>query len=578
MLSLGFTMRDEFDTARIREADNRAADAIRTAMRDPRGGYLQKIGREALGGSREQAFAQLDENLRLIDESLTSPAQRQKFQLALQQRMIDAHAAADEHESTQLRVYTIGETKASIENWASDITDGVYGDYTSPTFQAAYQTLLHTTDELVALEGGGEEEARNARMKVSTELHTRVIDRYLQDGRGSEAADYFALVRDSMTPQGQDPVARAVARASQKDTAVRLANQFMPAVELPLPEKWDRQSMVNFALLQSATQVQRYGNAVRAAEEAFTAGKINAATREEVLSVLKANNDRALDLRAQWRDQVGAEARRVLQADPRLTVEGLPDSLYASAAQLDLLPALNSFAENRRDVTDPKALSLVDGASKEALRLVSKDQWRDFFVGRLNRTDMNYALSRWEDANNPENSDYRHFLTVRDRFRAFARNPLVGVLTDSTNDAARRQEEANFDVLTQRLDDHFLRWQEANKRKPTDLEVQAELDKLLADPVYYNPPGWAGETRVARFRMAWEQAKLRAEGSDVLLESYVYDVDGEKVKEADVASMIPPSVLQQITADIVAAKRLPTAEAILKRWRANGSPRTLTKP
>jgi len=475
---------DELDTVRTREADNRAADEIRRALYDPKGGYLTKVGRSAMGNAREQTFNQLRDTLTKIEDGLDNDTQRGKFRLAVEDRLVDANLRADAHETDQRRAYGIGETKAGIDNGITDAVNAIG----TPMFDKEAAAVMTLADELSDWMQGGPEEKKQTRLEVSTKLHSAVVEDLVRREQGEVASQYLKAVKAEVLPQERPKLDVLVERGVQHEQATKLTFELTKEARASVgyaPDATREQKVQTFLTAEH----QRLMSLVAAREKLdtmFEARKVNAKVRDEVRDRLREMERDAKESAADQRISYIERAQQMLRDDPALSVDRLPDDLYVPLVALHGLDDLVTFQETRRTPTDPQVLLQVDNVDPNYLRSISRAEWRAALMGKLAPNAMNYAIAKWEAANDPEKNEPKQFITVRDRLRNFARLPAVGVLTDTNDPNKRRAEETAFEQLETKFNTKMLEWQAENKRKPTDTDVQKVLDEIAVDTVFLN--------------------------------------------------------------------------------------------
>ena len=188
-------LQEEFNVARIKEADNRAADVFRDVV----GRYQRTVGKDATGKGREQAFTEIEERLRGIGEKLDTQDQRDAFEEQVAARMVRARGIADAHEADQIRVDAVGQAKARQDSEMLDAV-GAAGD---PT-QFAYHrgVMLSEVDNQADLAGMTQDDPRRAlaRREVLSQLHDQAVRSLVSQGRAGAARQHLEAAGDDVDP------------------------------------------------------------------------------------------------------------------------------------------------------------------------------------------------------------------------------------------------------------------------------------------------------------------------------------------------------------------------------------------
>lgn len=552
---------DELDTARTREADNRAADEIRRALYDPETGYTTKIGRAALGDAREQTFAALRTRLEAIDSRLDNDVQRSKFRAAMEDRLVDAETTADAHQTRQQRAYGIGETQAAIEGGITDLVAAIG----TPRFDKEMALLVDLADELNDWTQGGPEAKKQVRQDVTTKAHTAVVEDLVRREQGTLAGKYLEAVRQEVNPQDRPKLDALVDRGTLNEQATALALELTAdaRAETTYPQGSTREQKVQTFLTAEQRRIDALVAARDKLDRMFSDGKVTDRVRAAVRDRFREMEHDARLLAADKRITYIERAQQALRDDPRLTAERLPDNLYVPLVAMHGLDEVVAWQENRRNATDPAVMDQVIAMSAQELRSMSQTELRSKLLGHVSDSGMAYAMAKWASANDPDNAGPRSLVSMRDRLRAFARMPAVGILTNATSEQTRREEEARFDDFVVRFDDRMRQWQLDNKRKATDQDVQDMLDRTAVDTVHQvGMFGGAKSERVLGLIPKTEQ------------DDYYVTVAGKQVPIREVA-LIPAKVLTVVQRTLRDSGEPVTTQNVLREWYARGKPMSI---
>lgn len=119
-MSIASMLRDEEDTAGSKEAYTQFADYATETLHNPQTGYLNKVGKSAVGYERARALGDLEKRARQIEEQLPNDVQKGKFRDAAARHMAAVKESVYGHEASQRRVWNLGQTRAMAKQAARD--------------------------------------------------------------------------------------------------------------------------------------------------------------------------------------------------------------------------------------------------------------------------------------------------------------------------------------------------------------------------------------------------------------------------------------------------------------------------
>lgn len=220
VFNIGAHLQTQFDIARAKEADNLAADTIRTEL----GAYLQTQGKSATGDARKRAFDSMRSKLSALDKSLGSAGQKTLFQRSVSSRMQEAAFRADEHLAKQTMVYNLAETTTQANSELSDAVD----NYGNADFDVHKGNMERAIDDVADQKGWAKDsEQRKALHKdAATSLHSLVVDRLVTEGNMTEAAKYLEAHGAEIEPGRRADLQKVVKKATVADRAQRLQREF----------------------------------------------------------------------------------------------------------------------------------------------------------------------------------------------------------------------------------------------------------------------------------------------------------------------------------------------------------------
>lgn len=227
-------MQRDVNDAATKEADNAAAQALNTLLHDPKSGYLNTQGKEALD-RREDAQQYAQDSIDKAGEGLTNDMQRRMFTDVARRRMLMAQEQINVHAAAQTRVYNETETtkridnsrKDAVANWTLWNTGKVLEDGTKEpnAYSTAKATMIGEANHLAALKGFGpdSETAKSLRLGQTTALHSDIISTMLAADKVKDAKDYYEKNSEEIDPEKRSEFKKMLNTAGVAEDGIKLA-------------------------------------------------------------------------------------------------------------------------------------------------------------------------------------------------------------------------------------------------------------------------------------------------------------------------------------------------------------------
>jgi len=329
-------LQDQLDRAKVTEADNLTSDAIRTALHDPKTGYLNKIGRDATGDARKQHEEALNKQIESIGKTLGNDYQRSQWTARVAERRERAMAAADEHEVRQTHNYWKGVTKAAEEAARID------GD------QAR---MLEAVDEQAKLDGVGDEVRDMMRLDANTKLwEDRIRLTVTQDPAGARAMLTKATAAHEIHPERLDDLRRLVQQSDDDEKALDL---FTAIVREPT-----RQGMALDEQQRIAKEILDYERENK---------RVSADVYRKTLAQIEHHFDEAYQARQRARADMMDQVEKVFVQDPAASVESLPQPMR------ERIDSLGLWGDAARSAANVRAQRLAGKKVKDSTVEENKD-------------------------------------------------------------------------------------------------------------------------------------------------------------------------------------------------------------
>lgn len=456
------------DITRAKEADNLAADVERRLMHDPKEGYGNAVGRDAID-RREQLDRTYDTEIGKIRSTLRTHRQVAMFEKAQAQRAQRFKGTADVHFAQQQRNWQAGTYAAAVETGIADAVQG----FGTTAYDVKKQLVHRDVDELANSRGYGQQDPQRVLLHrdADTKLHGMVLSQLVDSGQATAARSYLEKNAGEIDQEALGKMRSLVERAGVDDMAFRLS-QAIAETGKPFEE-------------QVALVNQRVGKEMPIEVLGNKVGSIPAITvevRDATIARLKDAENMRVRAAAVAEDKLAVEAETWLLENPQLGVQAMPPKLFVAVRDAGLLPRIGTFAENHRYLDDPQALGQLEGMSTEALRELSPAQFRNQFRHRLGERNWTHAQALYAQAWKVEKEEQTFLLDQRDVLRAAAAQhykiPRSGQLND--------RQAATFDTFLRHVQprlEAFERGVLKGQRKANPAEMQKLVDDLLIDTV-----------------------------------------------------------------------------------------------
>jgi hypothetical protein len=209
--------------AKVKDADNELSERLRQVLTDPKTGYLNQAGRNAVD-AQDSARQQVDKAIKDVGAGITNPAQQEMWKAAAERRRILAQGQVDEHFTQQSKVYAVesagARIKTQMQNAAAYYTD-------AQQIRTARDSMYAEIDHIAHVKGMGDDERKQAHLEASTMLHKGVIDAYVGADRPSDALKYLGAAKDAgeIDPTKYDEIHKGLIEVATKADSMRLADR-----------------------------------------------------------------------------------------------------------------------------------------------------------------------------------------------------------------------------------------------------------------------------------------------------------------------------------------------------------------
>lgn len=518
----------ETDEAFIKEKDNQFAETLRKLLHDPDGGYLNTLGKDAVGG-RDGTIEAVNKARQIIEQDIRTPQQRAMWQGVADRRVQSGLGMIDTHASQQVKVYREGQTVARIKTGVDDaVANWAGGDAPGGLYSTARSTTLAEVDELAKLRGYSPEQAQQLRQETLTGMHGSVIGNMISLGATKQAQAYLDKNIKEIDPEKVDDFRKLVEQSNLKDRSLELS-----------------------MTIKGGLSQQR-----KTLDEMFTRGEINAEMRDATLTRMEHNYSIQKAQQAEWEKSLIGQAQDYLIKNPNATVQDLPPQMYRSLVSTGHIGTIAGFARSGRFDTDPRVWAEISSMSQSELAKMTPAEFFNRYRGKLDdaHLEKGYALVNGArgEAKDPQHLD---IISTNDRMKGAA--VQLGIL-DATGKPSDDQATAYF-AFQQNIEKRVTAFERNNlggKRKATDEELQLIIDGVAMDRVFRTT--WTGK-QVAE--------PIATMDTDNLANAYVV-VGGERIPVA----RINPSMRATIV-DKLMSRGLPvTEQAIAELWVKAGKP------
>ena len=324
-------MQADVNEAKVKEADNAAADSVREVLHNPDSGYLTQTGKNAIDGYRPTADA-IDKALKDAGQGLENDAQKRMFNEVAMRRRQQALGQAETHAAVQTKQYNYDATVARIGTNERDMVSGAPAwRVPGSAYAQADATRKGEIENAIEQKLGAtaDKALKDAfRLELNTRAHTAVIADMLSRNQPKDAQEYFAAKLREIDPEKQDDIRKALETAGRQDNVLRYSDKLFATTK-------------GFAAQMDKVQKD------------FDAGTLDAKEREAIEARIEHKRSVALSQQAEGEKWALGQAFDFLQKNPGKSVEDLPPGIYRSV--LTHLPSLRSFVmAEGKTTTDPQ--------------------------------------------------------------------------------------------------------------------------------------------------------------------------------------------------------------------------------
>lgn len=534
---IGADMADEHTDTVLRERDNRLQEVIRQRL-ESQDGYLNKVGKAAVGETRERVLEDLRNDFEELTDDL-SPFERQVFGKVAMSRWQTAVGRIDEHEVKQHRAWSIGETTARAQSMA----DQAFAAAGTDDWHVHYGTMRNELERLADLAGLPEDsEQRNSLvLEASTKLHERVVASLAQRDPAAAAKHLQrAEERGELRHGAEKELREIVDRASTSDASLRLAQEFAGVHRTT-------EGGIDLAAAEARLSEQ------------FQEGKITAQVYDATLERLGRTDRIGRESHARDLNAAVDQATAWLAENPLRGVADLPPDLFVRLKNSGALDTVNRFADGGRYSTDPQAFYEAMQLPADELRRVSQAEVYRQFRGRLGDAELSKVMARHAAANQRADSEQTFLLSVQDRLNNAA-NKMLGFEPGRTLDAAESEKKFR---LTQRLEERLQQYEQqvlGGTRKANPKEFQDVLDRVALDRVLIAGTGYFTDDSAPAIVVMDDPERARL--------AYI-PVGAEEVY----LKQIPKAVQTMIQQDIEASGGEISEQGVAELWVRTGKPK-----
>jgi len=454
------TLQDQVDEARTKESYTQWADASSGVLRNSHDGYLNKVGKSAVGQSREAALNQIEAKRKEYEEGLDNETQRGIFREAAARHMIGVKETVYSHEAGAMAEWNYGQAQALEQQSIDDAADAfmrkppagkeeehavvvagaqLRADASNPQNQEpgqipapagkgpSYETFRNTaidqTNAKADIKGLGPDDPQRAAMvkATTTQLHATIVERLIDGDRLKEAKDYASKIPGKeidSTVMGK--INKAIEGETRADDALRLSMEILDG----LTTKVDNPETGPATGLEAMGQELAYASSrpaaqgtlntttmvVRAEAELkyrFREGKIDSKTYSMALANVREQHS---ILVAEWNgnaQKVLLEGEKFLANNPSVTSidsPSFPRALRDRLIEFGQLDNADRIASARAKtggrVTDSATYyqMLHDNQRGALVGMTETELFNRYYAG-LSSTDWNEAQHKLEVAN-----------------------------------------------------------------------------------------------------------------------------------------------------------------------------------
>lgn len=449
MMSLARVLQDEVDDARVKESYTQAAEHAMRAL-STKDGYLSKIGKDAVGQSREDTLESIGKKAKEIEDSLDNEHQRARFRAGWGQHFVAIEERVYGHEAEQMRTWTVSRSKAMSIQAANDAIDSWFSRSATPTatataraakaratsqalgelgvmvpeqaipgdpadlptkdasFERNKSLAIQQAHEVANAMGFGSDDPQRQLLvqDATKQIHAGIVERLLDRGRGTEARAYYnAIPKGELDAESATKVESALKRSDLSTSASAIADDVTTVVENQITARMAKD------LGRPAFRDDVFGgDAINLARNLITkARKDGKITPEEADMALDRVMHTFNSRRQAFSDQ-GAMALQKVEAMhqkfPTLTLHSptFPPALFAQLVRYGRTDDADKILKQTKDrESDPKVYKqLFDDATSGVLATLSPSQFYTRYKPGLVGAEWSHAMSMYSAATSQE--------------------------------------------------------------------------------------------------------------------------------------------------------------------------------
>lgn len=212
--------------AQVKEADVELAEKMRNLLNDPKTGYLNSQGKNAVD-ARESTEKAIDEALREMEGRFTSPETKRMWSDASQARRSNAISQIMGHAAKETNVYRVQSGAARIE---SAMQDAAANWKDADARSVAKATMLAEVSELAQLKGFDADQTKQANIDATTAFHTQIMSAMLAQDQTTAAEEYLTANEKEIDATKVSAIREKLQTASLKRQSIDLSDKLLETV------------------------------------------------------------------------------------------------------------------------------------------------------------------------------------------------------------------------------------------------------------------------------------------------------------------------------------------------------------
>lgn len=222
---------EKMDMAKVNDAIVATSELKNKLLRDPQNGYLFKRG-EAAAAAYQPTFDAFKKGAAAINDSLTTPEQKAKYQQHLVQAHVNLDDVMSSHMGTEVQNKVLGSAAAAADSFGND---AIAAATTDPSLTARnIESQRQKLGELADLHGVTDKVARDAFIDASlSKTHFGVLQSLSTAGQDLAASNYFNDHKAEFRGEDLIQAQRIVESGSYRGSAQRKVSEiFTPREEM----------------------------------------------------------------------------------------------------------------------------------------------------------------------------------------------------------------------------------------------------------------------------------------------------------------------------------------------------------